>query len=643
MPPASKYFPDEDFVANKAAKFVPAMEALVAASPALFRFRLVLHIVFGYALFLSAVFAALLLSLLAVFAALAARAIWLAGLALGSFLSAIALLQSLHVVLPPPKGIPLAREDAPLLHEIVNGLAGRTGAPQIDAILLIHEANASISSRYVNGLFGRTSTTLRLGLPLLQLLSPPEFRALLHHEFAHSSGGHGHSGIWTARVWESWSQLPLLDEEMGFSARLILPPVYRWFMPKLAAYSAVLSRVHEFAADHQALTHASDSRPDLMLIRIGLAGEFMAQRFWPEIWKDSRNLPRTPSVIFSRLSEFATSVSSSDIHEWIKVQLAQKSNPLDSHPDTSTRLKAMGSTVDPEEWTRTVVEFGFVPESTAASQYFGTSLPRYEQLLTDQWVRGSFLIWEDAFRKFDQTRKRLAELQEREQTETLNAEQQIERAVCVWNLDGPAAAELLLMPIHAAFPDSPEVAFTLGRCLLAQDKEDGVIFMERVIGRAPSAVRYEGTVEICNFLERHNRHQEAVTFYNRMAREDDEQQKMAQERSNISPYDPVISHGLDPAAIKQIHSKVAKLDWVVAVYLCRKPTPLSADRPLYLLALRARRKFLIPAFRPGMTAFDQVAALNCYPNETRFLLLDGSQPTLEKKIRKLPDSLLFKR
>jgi hypothetical protein len=39
MPPAPKHFPDEDFVANKAAKFVPAMEALVGASPDRFRFR----------------------------------------------------------------------------------------------------------------------------------------------------------------------------------------------------------------------------------------------------------------------------------------------------------------------------------------------------------------------------------------------------------------------------------------------------------------------------------------------------------------------------------------------------------------------------------------------------------------------------
>jgi len=137
MPPAPKYFPDEEFVANEAAKFVPGMEALVGASPDRFRFRLVLHIVLGYALFLSAVFAALLLSLLAVIAALAGRAIWLAGLALGSCASGIALLQSLHVVIPPPKGIPIAREDTPLLHEIVHQLAEQTGAPQIDAILLI--------------------------------------------------------------------------------------------------------------------------------------------------------------------------------------------------------------------------------------------------------------------------------------------------------------------------------------------------------------------------------------------------------------------------------------------------------------------------------------------------------------------------
>ncbi len=643
MSTAPKYFPDEKYLAEKAVKFVLRMETLAKQRPDGFRFRLALHIVLGYTFYLSAVLLTLLVSLMAIVAAIASRVFWLLGAALGSLASGIGLLQSLNVQLPAPKGMPIFLKDAPLLHETVHQLAAEAGAPKIDAILLIPEPNASISSQYTNGLFGRTTTTLRLGLPLLQLLSSTEFRALLHHEFAHSADGHGNFRIWTARVWESWSQLPLIDNELGFAARLLLPPVYRWFVPKLTAYSAVLSRVHEFAADHQALTHASDSRPDLMLMRVGLAGQFMEQRFWPKIWRDTRELPRTPSAVFSRLPEVASGVSSSDIRDWAKLELEKKSTPLESHPDLSARLRALGSTVDPEEWTRTIAELGFVPESAAASEYFGNSLPRYEKHLTEQWARGSFLIWEDAFHRSDRIQKRLAELRDLEKSTPLNAEQQIECAVCVWNLDGPADAEPLMRKAHADFPEDDGVRFSFGRCLLDQDKEEGILLMERVIGLASSSVRYEATVAICNFLERHNRNDEAVAFYNRMAREDEQKQKIALERNQILPAGPVSSHGLDQATIERIRSQVSTLNWVVTAYFCRKPTPLSPDRPLYLLALKPRRKFLIPAFRAGMTAFDQVAALNCYPVETRFLLLDGQQAALEKVIRRLPDSLLFKR
>jgi hypothetical protein len=67
MPPALKYFPDEAFVANKATKFIPALERHTGASLRRFRLGLVLHIVLGYALYLSAVFAAVLLSLAAIY------------------------------------------------------------------------------------------------------------------------------------------------------------------------------------------------------------------------------------------------------------------------------------------------------------------------------------------------------------------------------------------------------------------------------------------------------------------------------------------------------------------------------------------------------------------------------------------------
>lgn len=637
------YFPDDKFVYDEAVKFVPQMEVMARAHPERFRFLSAMHIVLGYAAYLSAVALAVLLSLFAIFAAIAARAIWLIGAALGSMASGIALLQSLHVELPPPKGIPVERENAPQLHEFVAQLAAEAGATKIDAVLLIAEANASVASRYVNGLFGRTTTTLSLGLPLLHLLSPAEFRALLHHEFAHSSGGHGHSGIWIARVWESWSQLPLIDQELGFAARLILPPIYRWFVPKLRAYRSVLSRIHEFAADQQARARASEAKPDHMLIRIGLADQFMAHRFWPEIWIGTKTMPRTPREVFSRFPEIAKGVSGSDLRNWLMAALANKSGPLDSHPDISTRLKALDSAVDVEAWATTVEQDGFFPKITAAGEYLGNSLPQYEKELTEKWARGAFLNWEDAYRQFDRTRNRLAELNALEGAAALPEDRLVERALCVWHLEGAAAAEPLLTSARDAHPESPEISFNLGRSLLHQGKEEGIFLMEKVIGRAPPSIRYQGTMEICGYLDRHNRHEESVAFYNRMAREDEQQRKIVEERGNISPYGAVASHGMDAAVIERMRERVASLDWVIAAYFLRKPTPLSPERPLYLLGVKPRKNFLIPAFRAGMTAFDQLAALNCYPVETKFLLLDGSQPTLEKNIRKLSDSLLFKR
>ena len=635
-------FSQQNVVNAKAVEFVPAMEVLAQSHLDRFRFRVALHLVLGYAMFLSAVFVAVLISLFAVFAVLAGRQIWLIGAALGSLASGIALLQSLNVDIPPPKGIPILREDAPQLHAVVAKLTSETNAPRIDSILLIPEANACITSRYVNGLYGKASTTLLLGLPLLQLLSPADFSALLHHEFAHSSGGHGHTATWTARAWESWTQLPLIEKEMGFSARLILPPIFRWFVPRLTAYCAVLSRVHEFAADQYALKHSKDSSPDEVLARVALANKFLERRFWPGIWKGARDSRRTPAEVFSRLHELAETVSRKDLCAWGRAALQDKSRALDSHPDLRTRLKALNSSVDPEEWAHRIDSAGFVPSRTAASEYLD-GLPRYEEELTAQWARGSFLIWEDHFKRFEQNRKILEELEQQEKTRALTAEDMLGRALCVWNLDGAVAGEAVLQSAKASFPNSPGVSFNLGRCLLAQDKEEGITLIERVIHGASSEARYQGTVEICEYLRRHGRAEEAVAFYNRMAREEGEQQKIAYERGNMAPDDPVTSHGLGAGEILKISSEVQKLDWVMEAFFCRKPTALSPEQPLYLLALKPRRGFLIPAFRRGMTAFDQVAQLNCYPTETRFLLLDGSYPTLEKRIRKLTDSLLFKR
>lgn len=619
------------------------METSAAAKPGRFRFRLALHIVAGYTLYLSVVLMALLITLAAIAAAFLGKAIWLAIVGFGSLASGIALLQSLHVELLPLKGVPLSPTDATRLHELVNALVQEMGAPKVDEILLVPEANAGISSRYANGLFGRISTTLLIGYPLLQLLSPQEFAALLRHEFGHSAGGHGHSSAWILRVRETWNELPMTEPEMNFAARVMLPPIYRWFVPKLNAYAAVLSRRHEFDADRHAKGDSSSSHAALTLVRIFLADAFLTGRFWPEIWKGAREEPRTPKEVFSRFPSIAKTVTLPELRAWLTAEMKKEAEPLDSHPDSKSRLLALGATSDVEAWAQRIELAGFVPARTAASEYLRDTISTLEQALTEKWARNVFLQWEDVFHHFRRTREMFEQLQQRDERAPLNAEESGQRAACVWTLDGPAAAEAFYRIALQSFPHDPDISFNLGRCLLAQDKADGVLLMEQVISRTSPEIRYRGIAEISAYLERHGRGDEGAAFYDRMVREDEQQRQIAIERGNMTPYDKVVWHGLDPTTIRNIQKRVQMLAWVAEAYFCRKPTPLSADRPLYLLALKPRRGFLVPAFRAGMTAFDQVTALDCYPVETRFLLLDGKFPTLEKTIRKTRGILLFKR
>jgi Zn-dependent protease with chaperone function len=643
MSRAPSAFPEPQEVARKAAAFVPAMETWAAAKPGRFRFRLALHIVAGYTLYLSVVLVALLITLVAIAAAFLSKAFWLALVGFGSLASGIGLLQSLHVELLPLKGVPISPTDATRLHEMVNALIKEMGAPKVDEILLVPEANAGILSRYANGLFGRISTTLLIGYPVLQLLSPEEFAALLRHEFGHSAGGHGHLSAWIWRVRETWNELPMTEPEMNFAARVMLPPIYRWFVPKLNAYAAVLSRSHEFDADRHAKGDSPSAHAGLTLVRIFLAGAFLTERFWPEIWKGARDQSRTPKEVFSRLPSIAKTVTLPELRAWLSAEMKKEAEPLDSHPDSKSRFLALGATTDVEAWAQRIELLGFVPAQTAASEFLPDSISTLEQALTEKWACNVFLQWEDVFRHFRRTRETLQQLQQREQGAPLNAEESNQRAACIWTLDGPAAAEAFYRIALQSFPDDPDISFTLGRCLLAQGNEDGVRWMEQVISRASPEIRYRGIAEICEYLERHGRGEEGAAFYQRMAEEEERQRQIAKERGNMTPYDKVIWHGLDPATVENIQKRVHMLEWVAEAYFCRKPTPLSADRPLYLLALKPRRGFLVPAFHAGMTAFDQVAALDCYPVETRFLLLDGKFPTLEKTIRKTRGILLFKR
>src|SRR5690349_12960446 len=117
------------------------------------------------------------------------------------------ILRSLWVRIPAPEGLVLSRADAKPLFALARECARKLRAPKPHTILLINDLNAGVVQVPRLGLFGWPKNYLLVGMPLLQALSPQEFRGVIAHEFGHLSARHGHFGSWVYRIRQTWIQL----------------------------------------------------------------------------------------------------------------------------------------------------------------------------------------------------------------------------------------------------------------------------------------------------------------------------------------------------------------------------------------------------------------------------------------------------
>ena len=98
-----------------------------------------------------------------------------------------------------PPGPPLEPKEHPKLFEALAGIAEATKQQMPSEVYLIAEVNAWVMDRSGIMGFGRRRV-MGLGLPLLQVLSMSQFRAVLAHEFGHFHGGDTKLGPWVYKT-----------------------------------------------------------------------------------------------------------------------------------------------------------------------------------------------------------------------------------------------------------------------------------------------------------------------------------------------------------------------------------------------------------------------------------------------------------
>lgn len=626
---------------DKIAARIRPLEAFAAANPKLYRFRVVLIALLGYAYLLGLV--VLLLTLVAVtlyyirLNFILIKILWiplvLAGL----------VLKALWITFPEPDGKELERHEAPALFDLTDEISKALNAPKVKHVLINDQFNASAPQIPQFGMFGWLNNYLVVGLPLMRAFSPEEFRALLAHEFGHLSGKHAWFRSWIYRVRLSWYQvLYRVHEERSYAA-FLFEPFLKWYAPYMNIYSFVLARDQEREADRYAVELAGKDITALTLTRLETKPRGFVEDFWPKFFRGANDQPLTPRDTFTQvLAGYEQPIGHTKAQRWFLEALRVPTGYADTHPALGDRLAAIGFQRDEAAITRlieAVVKADEIKES-AAARYLNQLPDDFEPSMNRLWRERVSQAWNERHNEIKTLRKRLTELDEHAKTRALTIDEQWERVIALDETENRAAATPAVKALLDEAPDHVSANFAMGQILLEQGNAEGVAYFEKTISSTPH-IAQQACESISGFYLEQGNNELAEVFRKRAEEFYEKAMRFHEQATNFAPSDRFEPHGLEENQVQQLQAQLAKVYGLAAAYLVRKIVD-GAEQPLYVLAVVASY-----TWKDGVSGkhidplFEDLSAKVELPSPVSVLSLDGPHGYLLDSISRIPGAQLY--
>jgi Zn-dependent protease with chaperone function len=326
---------------------VRGLERYAAAHPAGYKVRVVLLAILGYAYVLAVILLAIALMGLLGVVLVVSRANILAvklgakfGLPLLLLLGVI--LRALWVRLEEPAGFPLSRKDFPRLFQAIDEMRARLKGPRIHQVLLDDDFNAGATQIPRMGLLGWPRNYLTVGLPLMQALSSEQFLAVVAHEYGHLSGAHGRLGAWIYRIRMTWYRLMETLGEQRHWGKFVFERFLNWYAPFFNAYSFVLARSDEYAADRCAADLVGADQTAAALANVHVRGQFLDESFWPGLYRQADERPEPAVAPYQAMGSLLRSPFPEEkARESLAQALRVETDLDDTHPALRDRLSAL--------------------------------------------------------------------------------------------------------------------------------------------------------------------------------------------------------------------------------------------------------------------------------------------------------------
>lgn len=234
----------------------------------------------------------------------------------------------------PDPGVQLDEKDQPELFAMIRDVATAAGQPMPKDVFLVDDVNAFVAERgSVLGFGG--SRLLGLGLPLLQVLTVPQLRSVIAHEFGHFHGGDTKLGPFVYRTRDAIGRTIRNFKK----ADSLLQKPFEWYGKLFLRVTHAISRAQEFAADALSVRIVGLEPVQSALRRVNqvapLYEHYVHDEFLPVVNRGAR------PPMAAGFGMYLKSPAMQKVQvEFGEQAMQAKGNPYDTHPPLPQRLAA---------------------------------------------------------------------------------------------------------------------------------------------------------------------------------------------------------------------------------------------------------------------------------------------------------------
>lgn len=417
----------------------------------------------------------------------------------------------LRIKFSSPSGLGLKEDKAPRLYELLGELGENYKYPKIHRLVIHDKFSLDLIQVPRFGLPFLTTNVLYVGLPILQGLSPAQFRGAMARILGQYSNTHNRKTHWIHR-WRQFCEMA--QHTMRKQTSPLFRPLgifFRFYLPLQSFWAADALRRDELEADVYALEIMNDSELADMILRYQVCEVFLKQKYWPKIYamlrKDPTNVSHLPHMNMAKVLRNA--LTENEFAQTMKDLINEENRWRNTQPTLHQRLNNIGQTK--LDMPPPVME-------TAAQRYLGEAQGAVIKLLDKQWLarygkaqsshaKKNSTQQTDTDTESDHVdsainasatndmnadesstvtvadRKRLAELKKKSSSNSnkLNDNEAWELAYLTEKLEDQSLAVSLYQQVLKQNPNHAKTLFAIGRIMLSRMDKTGVKVLERAM------------------------------------------------------------------------------------------------------------------------------------------------------------------